>query len=156
MAKVSGIIPSFTNVVSVQYVRWSVTATKTTANLMQASEFVLRLGETNISMTGTTVTASAANQTGEIPANLVDNNTATKYCSTTTTGPWTFTFNLGSVKVFNGYRWSTANDAEARDPSTWTIGISTDNINWRTMHTITGFVATATRLTSAGTWVFNL
>jgi hypothetical protein len=137
-----------------RYVRWNITAVKTAGNLMQASEFVLRLGSSDISMTGTTVTGSNAGQPGEGPSNLVDNNTGTKFCSTNTTAPWTFTFDLGSAKSFDGYRWATANDSVGRDPASWTVQTSTDNVNWTVRSTVTGFVATASRNTYVGPWSF--
>ena len=65
-----------------------------------------------------------------------------------------FRSNLGSAKTFDGYRWSTANDGPGRDPISWTIHTSTDNVNWTLRHTVTNATITGTRETSAGNWSF--
>lgn len=132
---------------SYRYVRWNVTSTKTAANFFQASEFVLRSSGADISMSGTTVTSNKTNFGGEGPENLVDNNTSTKFCSNVGTGPWILTLDLGSVKTFDSYRWATANDAEGRDAASWSVEVSSDNSNWSVIHSVTGYVATASRNT---------
>ena len=58
-----------------------------------------------------------------------------------------FVFQFTSAKAFNGYRWATANDEEGRDPKSWTIAGSNNGTTWTTLHTVSGFSATATRNT---------
>jgi hypothetical protein len=139
-----------------RYVKWTVTATKTAANLMQASEFRVQSAGVDVSMTGSTVTSNDAGQSSQGPSNLVDNNTATKFCALSSTGPWTFTIDLGSSKTFNGYSWYTANDFEARDPAAWTVSASTDGIYYVTLATVTSFTATASRNTTAGSFLWTV
>lgn len=140
-----------------RYVRWKILSVRSgiSGELMQASEFVLQNGGVDISMSGTTVTASDAGQAGEVPSNLVDTLTTNKFCSLIYTSPWVFTFDLGSEKIFNGYRWATAGDATGRDPASWTVEISNDNLNWALKSTITGYVATTTRQVYVGPWTFT-
>jgi hypothetical protein len=156
MTSVVGLLASFSSaVVAYRYVRWNITATKTASNLMQASEFVIQNVGVDVSMAGSTVTSNDAGQPGESPSGLVDNNTATKFCSLGTTGPWTFTIDLGSAKTFNGYRWATANDTEGRDPATWTVSVSNDGTNFTTKSTVTSYSATASRNTYvSGPWTW--
>jgi hypothetical protein len=81
----------------------------------------------------------------------VDGNTGTKYYSGVGL-PYIITFDLGSAKAFNGYRWATANDAETRDPATWTVAVSNDGTNYTTLSTVTGYSATSSRNTYVGPW----
>jgi len=102
-------------------------------------------------MAGVTVTnPSGNNPVGEGPANLVDNNLTTKALDLNfvSNGNVTnFIFQFSSAKAFNGYRWATANDEEGRDPKSWTIAGSNNGTTWTTLHTVSGFVATANRNT---------
>jgi len=139
---------------SYTYYRWQITATKTAppdGNCTQAAEFVFQVGGVDQSMTGVTVTnPGGTNPAGEEPPKLVDGNLATKgldllYVSN---GNVTnFIFQFSTAKTFNGYRWATANDAESRDPKSWTIAGSNDGTTWTTLHTVTNFTATVARQT---------
>ena len=140
---------------SYTYYRWQITEAKTmppVANCVQASEFRFTLnGVDYASMSSATVTnPSGSNPVGEEPPKLVDNNTATKGLDLNfvTNGNVTnFIFQFSSAVGFNGYRWATANDEESRDPKSWTIAGSNDGSTWTTLHTVSGFTATTTRLT---------
>lgn len=136
------------------YYRWQITEPKTTppnANCVQAAEFVFRLNGVDQSMAGVTVTnPSGNNPVGEEPSKLVDGNLNTKALDLNfvSNGNVTnFIFQFGSAKAFNGYRWATANDEESRDPKSWTIAGSNNGTTWTTLHTVSGFAATATRNT---------
>lgn len=141
-----------------RYLKWTITQTKTANQLMQASEFVLQNNGIDISMTGTTVASSDPGQiplVNEVPSNLVDNNTGTKYTTLYTTKPVIVTFDLGSSKTVTGYRWATANDNEQRDPADWTVEISSDGTTWQLVSTITAYSATAARRTYTRQWGFE-
>lgn len=136
------------------YYRWQITEAKTmppNANCVQAAEFVFRLNGVDQSMAGVTVTnPSGNNPVGEEPSKLVDGNLNTKALDLNfvSNGNVTnFIFQFGSAKAFNGYRWATANDEEGRDPKSWTIAGSNNGTTWTTLHTVSGFAATATRNT---------
>lgn len=127
-----------------RYVRWTVTAVRTAGNLMQSSEFSLFLDGSFVSRSGWTMTGPAS-VPGEGPANLIDGLLNTKFCSSSTTGPWTFNLDTGSVRSFNGYGWFTANDFIGRDPASWTMETSVDNSIWVLRDTVSGYSATTTR-----------
>lgn len=138
-------------VLGYRYVRWVITDLKnfSTANSVQVSEFVLQDNGVDISMSGSTVTNPGGSNPGsEGPSNLKDGSTSTKMLDfNIKNSPFTSTviFDMGSATIFNGYRWATANDAEERDPKSWTISGSNDGTNYTTLHTVTGFTATVTR-----------
>jgi len=136
------------------YYRWQITESKTSppnANCVQASEFVFQIGGVDQSMAGVTVTnPSGNNPVGEEPSKLVDGNLNTKGLDLNfvTNGNVTnFIFQFSTAKAFTGYRWGTANDEESRDPKSWTIAGSNNGTTWTTLHTVSGFSATATRNT---------
>lgn len=136
------------------YYRWQITESKINppnANCVQSAEFVFRLNGVDQSMAGVTVTnPSGSNPVGEEPSKLVDGNLNTKALDLNfvSNGNITnFIFQFGSAKAFNGYRWATANDEEGRDPKSWTIAGSNNGTTWTTLHTVSGFAATATRNT---------
>ena len=136
------------------YYRWQITESKTSppnANCVQASEFVFQIGGVDQSMAGVTVTnPSGNNPVGEEPSKLVDGSLTTKSLDLNfvTNGNITnFIFQFSSAKAFTGYRWGTANDEESRDPKSWTIAGSNNGTTWTTLHTVSGFSATATRNT---------
>mgnify|MGYP005999740095 CR=1 FL=1 len=134
-----------------RYVRWVITDLKnfSAANSVQVSEFVLRNNDADISMSGSSVTNPGGNTpASEGPSNLIDGSTSTKWLDfNIKNSPFTSTviFDMGSATIFNGYRWATANDAEDRDPKSWTVSGSNDGTNYTTLHTVTGFTATSTR-----------
>lgn len=137
-----------------RYIRWIITDLKnfSTANSVQVSEFVLRYDGANISMSGSTVTNPGGNNPGfEGPSNLKDGSTSTKLLDfNIKSSPFTSTiiFDMGSQVTFNEYYWATANDAEERDPKSWTISGSNDGTTYTTLHTVTGFTATSARQTN--------
>jgi hypothetical protein len=142
---------SITSSPSYRYVRWIITDIKnfSTANSVQASEFVLQINSVDISMSGSNATNPGGSNPGsEIPSSLKDANTGTKWLDfNIKNSPFTSTliFDMGSATTFNGYRWATANDSEERDPKSWTVSGSNDGTNYTTLHTVTGFTATVTR-----------
>lgn len=129
-----------------RYVRWSVTALRSPGSDMQASEFILINSNTVLNMAGSTITSSrAASSTEQGANNLIDGNLNSKYYTGVTTSPWNFTIDLGSAKTFNGYAWATAEDVSNRDPVSWTLDVSSDNVNWTTVSTVTNYSTTTTR-----------
>lgn len=133
------------------YYRWRITDSKINppnANAVQSSEFVFQIGGVDQSMAGVTVTnPGGSNPVGEEPSKLVDGSLSVKALDLNfvSNGFTSFVFQFGSAKSFNGYRWATANDEEGRDPKSWTIDGSNNGTTWTTLHTVTGFSATATR-----------
>lgn len=115
------------------------------ANSVQLSEFYL-LGNNGNSITGATYTSSNNSPPGEGASNAGDGSTATKWLSFDKIGSiLTITFASG-VNV-TGYRWATANDEPNRDPVSWRLQYSTDNVNWVTASTIVNYFPTTNRQT---------
>jgi hypothetical protein len=134
-----------------RYIRWTITAIKTPGtNAVQASEFTLVNGVTDVVMSGATIVASPAGSVD--PNNIKDGNTATKWIVLTSTAPLPhfFTFDMGTVTAFTAYRWATADDVEGRDPVSWTVSASLDNSTFTTLDTETNFATTASRQTYVG------
>ena len=138
-----------------RHIRWTITATRTDVTF-QASEFNLTNGASNIDMSGSTVTPSSGaggGAGGEI-ANIKDNNTATKWNTSFSGTPISAFFDMGSVTTFTGYRWATANDVSGRDPVSWTVSGSLDNITYVLLDTQTNFATTTDRQTYVGPFTF--
>ena len=138
-----------------RYIRWTITAIRTPAsNAVQASEFNLIDGVTNVNMSGATMSADPAGAfgSGDNANNLKDANTATKWVVNTgaTPLPHIITFDMGTVTAFTAYRWATANDVEGRDPVSWTVAGSLDNSTFTTLDTETNFAVTDDRFTYVG------
>ena len=146
---------------SYTYYRWRITESKITppnANCVQASEFVFQVTGSDASMAGVTVTnPNGNNPIGEGPSNLVDGTTTAKALDLNfvTNGFTDFVFQFSTPKRFDGYRWATANDEEGRDPKSWTISGSNNGTTWETLHTVSGFSATATRQTYQSAQTYN-
>ena len=129
-----------------RYVRWSVTALRSAGSDMQVSEFILINSNNVLNMAGSTITPSrAASITEQGANNLIDGNLNSKYYTGVTTSPWNFTIDLGSAKTFDGYAWATGDDSTQRDPISWTLDVSSDNVNWTTVSTISNYSTTTTR-----------
>ena len=137
------------------YYRWRITQTKSTpdAGACQASEFVFQINgvdQQSIMSAATATNTAGRFAAGETPSSLIDGNLTTKMCDQnfTTNGNLTVViFQFSSARAFTGYRWGTANDFDSRDPASWTIDGSQNGTSWTTLHTVSGFTATATRNT---------
>ena len=138
-----------------RYIKWDITGVKS-GTALQASEFVLQLGGSDISMSGVTVTAPGASYpTKEEPNKLVDGTTSTKfYTASGLPREIIFDFGTGNTAVFDGYRWATANDVSSRDPDDWTVEGSVDGVSYTTLHTVTNASVTSSRYTYVGPWSF--
>ncbi len=90
------------------------------------------------------ITGLGGNITGEhtnSPANegvgnLIDDNPGTKYLAVSSTG-WV-QFQADQAYVVNGYSLTSGNDADERDPLSWTLQASTDSTNWTTLDSLSG------------------
>ena len=141
-----------------RYVRWTITAVRS-GDTIQVADFNLRTGASNISMSGINVTSSpagASGTSGQTLSNLIDNNTATKWFTNLSTYPLPISifFDMGSATTFNGYQWFTGNDADNRDPVSWTVSGSVAGVNYTTLDTQTNFATTTSRQTVVGPFTF--
>jgi hypothetical protein len=139
--------------INYRYYRWVITAIRGggSDSLVQASEFVFQLDNSDIVMSGATVTNIAGSSpSAEQPPNLIDGNTSTKWLNLSGISGQGVQFDFGSQINVDGYRWATANDAIHRDPISWDIQGSNDEINWTILDTRTSETITTSRFTYIG------
>jgi len=155
-----------------RYYRFSVTKIRdNTADLptwpvgiMQFADLEFLYSGTRVSYAGATATnPGGANPVGEEPDKGIDNNTATKFLDYSGNGgpygsviSWKLVVDFSAPSVVDSFCFYTANDAEGRDPVRWTMEGSTDNVNWRTIHTqSTDASITTSRLTRTQNFYLN-
>lgn len=122
------------------------------ANSIQLSEFELYNGNTKLAVTS--VTNPGGNNSGDgAPANVLDGNTNTKWLDFNKQG---LVFDLGSTQTITSYQFSTANDADARDPLQWTMEGSADGTNWTLVESVDfDYPTPLDRYTAAGKLPFS-
>lgn len=76
------------------------------------------------------------NPVGEEPANLIDNNTATKWYDRNESP---LIFDFGAATTIDAYNFTTGADAPARDPLRWIMEGSDDQSQWTLVDNVTGF-----------------
>ncbi|GAA3230870.1 GH92 family glycosyl hydrolase [Dactylosporangium siamense] len=81
--------------------------------------------------TGSTVTVSGENGTGEGRAMLVDDTSQTKWLTVANTA--TITCQLSAGVAVKQYTLTSANDLPGRDPRSWTVQGSNDGVTWTTV-----------------------
>lgn len=142
------------------YIRWYISAVRSSWQWIQMSEFELYDGSWNkiARPSWTTVETSATTYpSSEWPNNIIDWSTSTKHYCQNQFIPLTLTINLWSKLGFKNikqYKRYTANDSYERDPKTWTLSVSTDKTNWKEVSSVSNFSATSTRKTLA--WTRNI
>lgn len=143
-----------------KYLRWTITANRNSPTVTQMSEFeICDSNWTKMSRpAGTSITGSIVWPWTETVDKLIDGSTSTKYCPNWSL-PITITITLWSdvdFAVYDKYKRYTANDASERDPTSWTIELSTDWNNWITVATVTNATITTSRYALAFTWTITL
>ncbi|MEK7952680.1 discoidin domain-containing protein [Luteolibacter soli] len=102
-------------------------------NIAQMGEFEFFNGATKL--TGLTVTNPGGdnnNNAGEAASKVIDGDYRTKYLNHNNAA---LIFDLGSVQTFDGYQFTTGNDATDRDPVRWSLETSSDGITWTLLDT---------------------
>ncbi|MBK1882516.1 autotransporter-associated beta strand repeat-containing protein [Luteolibacter pohnpeiensis] len=128
--------------------RWTPTAVNTTSSTaVQLSEFNFSYKGQPLNMNGNlpvgdavnvTVTDGSERTTGEWPGNLVDDNTKTKWYSSTL-APLVFTFD--EATPIDSYNFATANDYDSRTPTAWKLEGSNDGILFETLDSRSSYAA---------------
>lgn len=121
-----------------------------TPNSIQLSEFVFLHAGAPVSLTGMTVTNPGGDSPPqnnptpgtEEPVNLKDLNLNTKWLDFNK-APVVFDF--GTATTIDGYNFATANDAQERDPVSWTLEGSDDNATWTLIDAINNYPTTTAR-----------
>lgn len=137
-----------------RYYRFTPTALRnaTVANSVQLAEFELYAG--HVLRGGASASNPGGNNPGgESPAQAVDGNLGTKWLDFNKfTG---LVLDFGTPVFTDGYRFATANDADERDPLSWTVEGSNDNFNWTILDTRSFANVPATRQTYTETFEFS-
>ena len=148
--------------VTYRYVKFNVTTTKTepTSGCTQISEFALLSNGSAVSWPGGTTASNPGGSAGgggsENASNTIDGSLSNKLCDLNATGnnPMSLVIDTGSSVTFNGYKYGTANDAEDRDPISWTVSGSNDNSNWTVIDTRSNETITSSRNTYTSNYSF--
>ncbi len=130
--------------------------TFSSANSVQASEFVFQNAGSDVRPAATVTNPGGSNPAGETPDKLYDNSLSTKALdfNIKSTNVSIFLYTFSTAQTFTGYRWATANDSIERDPITWTVEGSNNNSTWTTLHTVTNYNPSTTRQVYVGPWTY--
>ncbi len=138
---------------------FSNTKNLSSANSIQVADWKWFNGNSEISRSNVTVTnPNGSNPGGEGPSNIYDGSTSTKWLdfnikSGNNTSTLLFTYPGTGVRI-TGYSWVTANDSEERDPKSWIVYMSNDNVNWTQVHTVSNYTSPSSRFTATSAWTF--
>jgi hypothetical protein len=142
-----------------RYFRFFVTKTRIVN--IQYSEFRLYVNGTMVSLVGAIAEGfdingnPAALGGGEIPEKAIDNNVSTKVSNGAV--PFILVVSLPTGIRPTHFSFITANDVPGRDPSQWTLDVSTNKINWTTAHTQnTDYLAPINRFSESATFPLTL
>ncbi len=146
LAVLGATVPSLFGAGPYRYYRFVPTFLRDTASAdsVQIAEFQLLANGTRLSG------AIASNPGGSSPSNESpaqgnDNSLSTKWLDFTKFTPLVLDF--GAPVTANGYRLATANDSQERDPVSWRVEGSTDNVNWIILDTQTSYPVPTARQT---------
>jgi len=135
---------------SYRYYRMVIKETKFTQGLsagywwnMEMAEVELLLNSSRVDYTGATATGENEGMNyGAVASNVIDNNPATKWYTSTTPSPASpviLKIDFGTARSANAFRYMTTAfggvGSEGRDPVQWTFEGSNDNSSWTTLHT---------------------
>lgn len=139
--------------VGYRYIKWRITKIKNyIEGVVQAGDLVLlKTGTTlqyNQSAVATSPDSAYASPFEQVQ-NILDNNPITKWCNVnwgnSQTGESIIYIDNKTKIDFDCYYYNTANDAEHRDPISWTLEVSNDNINWTIVDTVNDATITNNR-----------
>lgn len=116
------------------------------SNSVQLAEFDFFLS--GVVVGGATASNPGGNTPpGEEPGMAVDDDVNTKWLDFNRE---MLVLDFGTSVTVDGYGFTTANDADGRDPVSWTMEGSLDNASWFLLDTVTGFPTPTARFTSVG------
>ncbi len=123
--------------VTARYFRFTQTKLRdgASANSIQISEFDLLFQGTRL--TGATATnPGGSSPVGQAPAQAVDGSVTTKWLDFNKKA---LVLTFPAAVTADGYRFATGGDATERDPVSWTIESSADNVTWDPVETKTDY-----------------
>jgi hypothetical protein len=131
--------------IAYKYYKWHITDKRSLTDVnLQLAEFQFCIDGNPLTMNGLVSSISLldghTSPVAESINNLIDGLIETKFLDYNfLSGGTKILFEFTTPQLFNGYRWATANDADERDPKSWTLYGSNDNINWDILDIITNF-----------------
>lgn len=139
-----------------RYIKFEITKHKTTNNYTQLTELqFLDSSNKAFNFQGSNAWSNQPHYTAtDGPTSMIDgvirnDSKALWVCSPTAANPITAIIESRvplDLSIYSKIRLITGGDAEARDPSTWTISVSNDQQNWILINSETDYVMTSTRL----------
>jgi hypothetical protein len=146
-----------------RYLYLNITQRRADAYKMQIGELELFKYGTNVNIPHPYIlqsisTPGSSSDGGQGPDKLIDGTSTTKYLG----GNWpvgvygssNITIDLGRMLEFNQYRFLTADDDPTRDPVSWTLWGSVDNVAYVLLDNVTAATITSSRQTA--TQLFNI
>lgn len=136
------------------------------AMTMQASEFELLIWSTKFVWPSWTTISTNATHSGESETidKLIDWNTNTKRCPNNLSWSWPLyaqidfwdKIDLSSITNWRWYNWNDTASYTVRNPASWSIQVSNDLIDWKTISTFTSSESKSnTNYWIAYTWSIN-
>lgn len=130
--------------ISFKFFRLTISRIRSSGGMQMSEIKFLRDGASVSIPAGTTIISTGAPYSqGEAVDKLIDGSVDTKYY--TTSVPVTITIEFPSVVDYTEWEWYTANDSPGRDPSKFSVEVSSDGDNWVSGDSVTGFDATQSR-----------
>lgn len=139
-----------------RYIKFEITKHKTPNNYTQLTELQFLDSNNKIfNFQGSNAWSNQPHYTAtDGPTSMIDgvirgDSKALWVCAPTTANPITAIIESRvplDLAVYSKIRMITGGDAEARDPSTWTISVSNDQQNWILINSEANYVMTSTRL----------
>lgn len=142
------------------YIKWFITANKGASIVQMADLNFYDSSDQRISYpNGTSAETNSSTFSGESAGNILDDNSSTKMCGQWVDGGVWIKITIPdenfivSVKKYN---YCTANDSAERDPITWVLLYSYDDVNYMEWDSKTGETITSSRKTQTQKWSVRL
>jgi hypothetical protein len=126
-----------------RYYSFVPTAFRGVDDSVQLSEFEVQLG--GVRLAGATASNPGGNSPGgEGPAQANDGDVNSKWLDFNKSR---LVLDFGAPVAADGYTWATANDGEGRDPVSWRVEGSQDQVHWVPLHIVTDYATPTARNT---------
>ena len=123
----------------------------------QMCDFILRNGGEDIAWPGGTTASNPDGgvSSGQEASKLIDASTATKWIDISNHSYSVLVFDCGTATDVSGYRYVTGDDADNRDPVSWTFEGSDNGTDWTVLDTQSGATITTSRSTPTQAFDFE-
>jgi hypothetical protein len=134
------------NIAPFQYIRFTFSASRVAGIQIQKIYFYSNLNKLDCSTAAATSTPNVVDI--QHPAsNLINNNLTSKYYYASSLSlPVVVWIKFTSPLAITKYSFVSGNDVPDRDPKSWTVEVSSDNVNWRRVHNIQNYIMFSSRV----------